>query len=253
MKKLVALLIACSLAAAGGRAFAEDDPAGSAPQGVGAADETAQDAAADAAAGEPEELPPLEDQPSVGQEIDDDIDRFERDIRRRQEERRRWLDEESQGDAQAGEMDDDWRQRLEGREDAWRYRRHNGLWWYWLPSERWVVWIDGAWVDYEPGMLSPGGRYFRYGQPRARVRVYIGDGGYYGDYYPYGYRWGGYDPYYGPRFRFDFEDFDRDDFDRDDFDGDDFDRDDFDGDDFDRDDFDRDDFDRDDFDGDDDD
>jgi len=33
--------------------------------------------------------------------------------------------------------------------DDWRYRWHEGRWWYWLPSERWVYWEDGRWVDYD--------------------------------------------------------------------------------------------------------
>ncbi len=33
--------------------------------------------------------------------------------------------------------------------DAWRYRQKDGLWWYWLPSERWVYWSGGRWVDYD--------------------------------------------------------------------------------------------------------
>jgi len=33
--------------------------------------------------------------------------------------------------------------------EAWRYRRHNGLWWYWLPSNKWVYWRDNRWVPYE--------------------------------------------------------------------------------------------------------
>jgi hypothetical protein len=29
---------------------------------------------------------------------------------------------------------------------AWRYRWHEGRWWYWLPSQEWAVWIDGQWM-----------------------------------------------------------------------------------------------------------
>jgi hypothetical protein len=32
--------------------------------------------------------------------------------------------------------------------DAWRYRRHNGAWWYWLPSNRWVYWTGEKWMPY---------------------------------------------------------------------------------------------------------
>jgi hypothetical protein len=33
--------------------------------------------------------------------------------------------------------------------ETWRYRQHQGLWWYWLPSNKWVYWTDGRWVPYE--------------------------------------------------------------------------------------------------------
>ena len=36
------------------------------------------------------------------------------------------------------------------RADRWRYKWHNGQWWYWLPSERWVIWVDDRWEDYLP-------------------------------------------------------------------------------------------------------
>ncbi len=36
------------------------------------------------------------------------------------------------------------------KENSWRYRRHDGRWWYWLPSEKWVVWSDGKWTPYDP-------------------------------------------------------------------------------------------------------
>jgi hypothetical protein len=32
--------------------------------------------------------------------------------------------------------------------DAWRFRRHNGAWWYWLPSNRWVYWTGEKWTPY---------------------------------------------------------------------------------------------------------
>ena len=31
--------------------------------------------------------------------------------------------------------------------EAWRYRWHEGRWWYWLPRGRWVIWMDGRWVE----------------------------------------------------------------------------------------------------------
>jgi hypothetical protein len=35
--------------------------------------------------------------------------------------------------------------------DAWRYKYHQGQWWYWLPSESWVVWNGQSWDPYRPG------------------------------------------------------------------------------------------------------
>jgi hypothetical protein len=32
--------------------------------------------------------------------------------------------------------------------ESWRYRWHEGRWWYWLPSGRWAVWMDGRWVEF---------------------------------------------------------------------------------------------------------
>jgi hypothetical protein len=33
--------------------------------------------------------------------------------------------------------------------NGWRYRKHNGQWWYWLPSNHWVVWVGDKWVPYD--------------------------------------------------------------------------------------------------------
>jgi hypothetical protein len=47
---------------------------------------------------------------------------------------------------------------------SWRYRFHDGRWWYWLPSERWVYWQDGRWIEYAPSAgREPA---FRIGEPR---------------------------------------------------------------------------------------
>jgi hypothetical protein len=31
--------------------------------------------------------------------------------------------------------------------DGWRYRWHNGRWWYWLPESRWMYWDNDHWAD----------------------------------------------------------------------------------------------------------
>ena len=33
--------------------------------------------------------------------------------------------------------------------DAWRFKRHNDVWWYWLPTEKWVYWTGDKWVPYD--------------------------------------------------------------------------------------------------------
>lgn len=93
-------------------------------------------------------------------------------------------------------------------DNRWRYRQHDGHWWYWLPSNRWVVWSDGSWIDppmhtIESGPIdgsqyhsapqydapSPAARLL---QPRPRSwyftgRVYDGPYYYYDEFYkPYG-------------------------------------------------------------------
>jgi hypothetical protein len=105
-------------------------------------------------------------------------------------------------------------------ENSWRYKYHDGRWWYWLPSERWVMWQNGRWIDPptysleeaplgtgEPGFAAPATQYppsaryapsYRRQQiltPRPRDWYYTGrayDGPYY--YYDEFYR-----PYGGMR------------------------------------------------------
>lgn len=86
---------------------------------------------------------------------------------------------------------------------SWRYRRHNGEWWYWSPQERWLYWRDGSWHVYVPD---------RFVVPEYRHR-YPGNYGtwYYRDfgprypraYYPHPYSgyWDGNPYYYDPRYR----------------------------------------------------
>ncbi len=94
--------------------------------------------------------------------------------------------------------------------ENWRYRQHEGRWWYLLPDNRWVVWSDGAWIDppthaveSEPADVLPHQAAPRYVvpspspaarllQPRPRSwyftgRVYDGPYYYYDEFYkPYG-------------------------------------------------------------------
>ncbi len=50
--------------------------------------------------------------------------------------------------------------------DAWRFRRHNGQWWYWLPSNKWVVWNGTKWEPYvaqataQTQRVQPSRRYY---------------------------------------------------------------------------------------------
>lgn len=37
----------------------------------------------------------------------------------------------------------------------WRYRFYHGRWWYWLPSERWVIWNGEKWIDHQPFVAVP--------------------------------------------------------------------------------------------------
>jgi len=47
----------------------------------------------------------------------------------------------------------------------WRYKWHNGQWWYWSPDERWMIWDRNSWSIYDPatykapaGFAKPGPR-----------------------------------------------------------------------------------------------
>lgn len=47
----------------------------------------------------------------------------------------------------------------------WRYKWHNGQWWYWSPDERWMIWDKNSWSIYDPatykapaGFAKPGPR-----------------------------------------------------------------------------------------------
>ena len=88
--------------------------------------------------------------------------------------------------------------------DQWRYRLHNGTWWYWTPENRWIYRNGNDWVNYEPTpAVAPG--------PSSASQPAYGYYGpnFYGNYStPYGYSTGyrgyyNYSPgyqggYYGP-------------------------------------------------------
>jgi hypothetical protein len=50
--------------------------------------------------------------------------------------------------------------RIEGRAEArtvadanrWRYRYHDGRWWYWTPQRSWVYWGGNQWNPYRRGV-----------------------------------------------------------------------------------------------------
>jgi hypothetical protein len=37
----------------------------------------------------------------------------------------------------------------------WRYKWHNGQWWYWSPDERWMIWDKNSWSIYDPATYQP--------------------------------------------------------------------------------------------------
>jgi hypothetical protein len=87
--------------------------------------------------------------------------------------------------------------------DRWRYRWHNGAWWYWTPENRWVYRNGNEWINYQPavtvvpdtGYSSPPA--YGYYQSTANgyypgpYRYTTGYRGYYAPVYQGGY-------YYGP-------------------------------------------------------
>lgn len=70
--------------------------------------------------------------------------------------------------------------------NQWRYKWHQGRWWYWTPAKNWVVYLNNAWRPYTPGMFDSG--YFGSANSGTYYTPYSG--------YPYGYSYRAY-PYYG--------------------------------------------------------
>lgn len=84
----------------------------------------------------------------------------------------------------------------------WRYRFHNGEWWYYTPAGQWAFYRNGQWRDHDVGAshtrlgASPIAPY--YARPNYG-RVYFGDyTPYYGDYYVDGRYVSAYGSYYVP-------------------------------------------------------
>ena len=44
-------------------------------------------------------------------------------------------------------------------DNHWRFKYHQGRWWYWMPEEHWVYWSSSRWV--------------RYSRPTAAARMLI--------------------------------------------------------------------------------
>jgi hypothetical protein len=74
--------------------------------------------------------------------------------------------------------------------NQWRYRQHNGHWWYYHPNNQWSYWNGNAWNNYEPQAY----RQWYNGQSRPYANNY-GNGNYGYNRYNTGYRGG----YYGGR------------------------------------------------------
>ena len=53
--------------------------------------------------------------------------------------------------------------------ESWRYKRHQGVWWYWLPTNQWVYWSGKSWVNYD----ADGYREFKNSQ-RSNTGSYSG-------------------------------------------------------------------------------
>ncbi|MDZ4820482.1 MAG: hypothetical protein SGJ20_16065, partial [Planctomycetota bacterium] len=85
--------------------------------------------------------------------------------------------------------------------EAWRYRMHQGKWWYLQPTGRWAVWSGDGWSEQpmpgEPGQMQSAAQPMPaavYSPPRHSP-VYSGPRYYYSEFYrPYG--GSDSDPYY---------------------------------------------------------
>jgi hypothetical protein len=80
-----------------------------------------------------------------------------------------------------------------------RYRNYNGVWWYQLPSNRWVYWSNGEWVNFVATTQPPPAVYqspaYSYVPSYGSYGYVPSYGGYYG--YPRYYTSYGHYPRYG--------------------------------------------------------
>jgi hypothetical protein len=102
------------------------------------------------------------------------------------------------GDRRASDLNrDDMNRGANNNQDIrWRYKFHNGEWWFWTTQNRWMYYRNGQWNDYNPESFTR-----MYPEPTSydNSATYYGNGG--GGYYgPRGrYYGGGYSgAYYGP-------------------------------------------------------
>ena len=70
--------------------------------------------------------------------------------------------------------------------EKWRFRQHDGLWWYWLPSEKWVYWHEGKWVPYDASTYAE----LQRSQPARQSTYYRGGGNQSTSGYPELGQWG---------------------------------------------------------------
>ncbi len=52
----------------------------------------------------------------------------------------------------------------------WRYRWHEGQWWYWTTQNSWLVWNGSAWVPYAQSSQCAG--VYQASQPRSYSTAY---------------------------------------------------------------------------------
>jgi hypothetical protein len=59
--------------------------------------------------------------------------------------------------------------------DRWRYRWHNGEWWYYTPENRWMYYRDNNWSDYDANTWAPRRYSAGYRGPAVETRTYYYD------------------------------------------------------------------------------